>query len=92
MKGFLKVISIVFLGCAQQVAPTGGPKDVTPPEVLEEIPANLSAQFNGNVIEIKFDEFVQIKSAAEQVVISPPMLRSPIFSWNENLLSNLNRS
>lgn len=87
MKNLLQVVSILLLfGCAQQVAPTGGPKDVTPPEVLEEIPANLSTEFTGNAIEIKFDEFIQIKSAAEQVVISPPMLRAPSFQLKRKSL------
>jgi hypothetical protein len=80
MRKALQFISILlFFGCAQQVAPTGGPKDETPPKILGEIPPNLSTNFTGTEIEIPFDEYIQLRSANEQVVISPPMLKSPTY-------------
>jgi hypothetical protein len=87
MKKILQTISILLLfGCAQQVAPTGGPKDETPPKVLDEIPPNLSTNFIGKQIEIPFDEFIQLRSASEQVVISPPMLKTPTFQLKRKSL------
>lgn len=72
-------ITIVFItSCAQIVAPTGGPKDEVPPKVLKENPANKNTSFNEKKIIIKFDEFVQLKDADEQVVISPPMEEKPV--------------
>lgn len=87
MRRTLRYISILMLfGCAQQVAPTGGPKDETPPKILKEVPANLSTDFNAKQIVISFDEFIQLKSPAEQVVISPPMLRPPSYLLKQKSL------
>lgn len=78
MRRLLFIFGMLLLfSCAQQVAPTGGPKDETPPQVLEEIPPNLSTEFNSKEIEIAFDEFIQLRSASEQIVISPPILKQP---------------
>lgn len=77
---------LLLFGCAQQVAPTGGPKDETPPKILEEVPANLSTQFVGKQIEIRFDEFIQLKSTSEQVIISPPVLKTPTFQLKRKSL------
>lgn len=87
MRKTLRYISILMLfGCAQQVLPTGGPKDETPPKILKEVPANLSTDFNAKQIVISFDEFIQLKSTSEQVVISPPMLRSPSYQLKQKSL------
>ena len=87
MREALVVGTILLLfGCAQQVAPTGGPKDETPPKILSEEPANLSTEFNSNEIVISFDEFIQLKSPAEQVVISPPMMKSPTYQLKKKSL------
>ena len=75
-----------MFGCAQQVAPTGGPKDTTPPAVLYEKPANLSTNFTGQHIEIAFDEYIQLRSASDQVVISPPILQSPSYQFKKKSL------
>ncbi|MDC0303713.1 Ig-like domain-containing protein [Flavobacteriales bacterium] len=85
-----KVIGIVVVlsmfGCAQQVAPTGGPKDVTPPEVFSEAPANRSTDFTAQEVVISFDEFIQFKNPSEQIVISPPMLKSPTYQLKKKSL------
>lgn len=87
MRQFL--LAIVFLtmfGCAQQVAPTGGAKDVAPPKILSELPSNLSTDFKAHEIVISFDEFIQLKSASDQIVISPPMLKSPTYQLKKKSL------
>ena len=82
MKG--KIISIVLIlaaflltRCANVVAPTGGAKDITPPKVVEANPANHSIGFNGNKIELTFDEFVALNNASQQVLVSPPLATKP---------------
>lgn len=76
MRKFIYCILITMLGaCAQQVAPTGGPKDETPPKVLKCIPDSFTTHFPtkiGNHILIRFDEFIQVKDA-QQIIISPPI-------------------
>jgi uncharacterized protein (DUF2141 family) len=74
---FLYALVIFFTSCAQIVAPTGGPKDAVPPVVQKENPINKSTSFNEKKITIKFDEFIQLKDAEEQIVISPPFEEKP---------------
>ena len=82
---FYSVIIILF-GCAQQVAPTGGPQDQKPPEVLSELPLNRSTNFTENRIVISFDEFIQLKSPADQILISPPMAKLPSYALKKKSL------
>jgi hypothetical protein len=78
-KALMIVTLFCFWGCAQQVAPTGGQKDVAPPKILSEFPANLSTSFSAKEVVVSFDEFIQLKNTAEQVVISPPILKAPSY-------------
>jgi hypothetical protein len=71
-------IPVLFLfGCANVVAPTGGDKDSTPPQVVQSSPENESVDFSGRLIQIQFDEYVQLKDAFNQVIISPPLNETP---------------
>jgi hypothetical protein len=81
MKG--KIFRLLFLtaacagglwSCARQVAPTGGPKDITPPEVdsLYSTP-NYSTNFHKKRIELRFDEWITLTEVSTQVIVSPPL-------------------
>lgn len=82
MIGKIKYIAF-FLGlllltrCANVVAPTGGPKDITPPKVTVAEPANHSVNFNGKKIELTFDEYVTLTNANQEVLVSPPVATKP---------------
>ena len=74
MKGRLLVIlflSILLQQCAKQTAPTGGPKDQTPPTLTKSNPPNKSVNFKGDNIELTFDELVQLNNPREQIIITP---------------------
>ena len=73
--------------CANVIAPTGGPKDITPPKVLECIPANHSTDFTGNKFSITFDEFVKLDKISQQLLVSPPMAEIPDFRIKRKTLS-----
>ena len=82
MRRFLvSIVSIVLLvlanGCARQGYPTGGPKDEEPPVALGCKPANESRHFADNKFYIQFDEYVVLKNASENVLVSPPMKNKP---------------
>ncbi|MFH2096844.1 MAG: Ig-like domain-containing protein [Bacteroidota bacterium] len=83
MKNDLKYLLIVIIAClflcdcANIVAPTGGAKDVAPPEVKFSEPVNFSTGFRGNRINIRFDEFIQVQSINQNLIISPPMEEMP---------------
>lgn len=87
MRRVLAYVAALFLfSCAQQVAPTGGPKDDTPPKILSEVPENLSTDFAGKLIVISFDEFIQLTSPAEQIIISPPVRIQPSYQLKKKSL------
>jgi len=72
------MIVLLFAQCATPVAPKGGPKDLTPPGVVvEESTQNPMINFDIEEIHITLDEWVQLKNAATQMVISPPIEPRP---------------
>ena len=78
IKYIVLFLSSLFLTrCANVVAPTGGPKDNTPPKVTVAEPANHSVNFNGKKIEITFDEYVTLTNANQEVLVSPPLATKP---------------
>ncbi len=80
------IVILTMWGCAQQVAPTGGPKDEAPPEVLSQLPKNESTNFASNQIVIGFNEFIQLKNPIEQIIISPPLLTQPKYLLKQKTL------
>ncbi|MBE0637818.1 MAG: Ig-like domain-containing protein [Bacteroidales bacterium] len=88
---------MLLFGCASQVSPGGGPKDAEPPVVVRSEPLNFSTSFNQSTIQLTFNEFVKLKQANEQILISPPMKVRPeyrlrgktvIIDLKEELLPN----
>ncbi len=71
------IILSALASCAQMVAPSGGPKDVKPPNIAESKPPNKTINFNASQIKIKFDEYIQLKDP-EQIVISPILPNKPL--------------
>ncbi len=74
---FAFLVSIFLTSCAIQVPPAGGDQDTSAPKVLESVPENSSTNFTGHEISIRFDEFIQLKDAQTQLVISPPLNQFP---------------
>lgn len=69
------MILLCIYGCASTGNPSGGPKDKTPPKILDEKSTpNLQTNFTKQRIELNFDEFVNLKNPLQQVVISPPLI------------------
>ena len=73
------VYAIIIFSCANPVSPTGGPKDETPPQVIDSEPPNWSINFNSKNIKIDFDEYVELNNPNEQVIISPPLDGRPVY-------------
>lgn len=72
MKYLLYCIFIfITLSCAQFVPPTGGPTDKTPPKLLTSSPTNKTKNFDGKVISMDFDEFVDITALKQELIIIP---------------------
>lgn len=72
------VLGLGIFGCANRGAgPQGGPKDTIPPVVVACTPQNGATMVTRNVIEIEFDELVNVDNAAKNVTISPPQQVMP---------------
>ncbi|MBU2950731.1 Ig-like domain-containing protein [Tamlana agarivorans] len=71
------LVGAVFVNCANRGTPSGGPKDKLPPKIIKSSPENYSTHFEGNEIEITFDEYIKIKDIQKQLIISPPMEYQP---------------
>lgn len=67
---FLGGISLLA-GCAKEVAPTGGKKDLIPPKVVKVFPENKTTNFASNYIELEFDELVEANSLKQEMIITP---------------------
>jgi hypothetical protein len=74
---YITALIAIFTRCAQVAPLTGGDRDLAPPKLLEAKPANASLNFTGNIIELKFDEFVQVNDIANQVIITPQTKELP---------------
>lgn len=77
---FIFHFSFFISSCARQGYPTGGPKDEAAPVALGTSPANESRHFTENKFFIQFDEYVVLKNATENVLVSPPMKQKPEFT------------
>lgn len=76
----LAVIVFLFTACAQIVAPTGGPRDTTPPKMVKVMPIPNSLNFDQNTeIKITFDEFMEINNPNEKTMVSPPLKNAPTY-------------
>ncbi len=76
----LLMIVSVFFDCARRGTPTGGPKDTIPPVLVKAIPEIESVNFKGDKIKIYFDEYIKMKDANKNLVISPPQKTDPIIT------------
>lgn len=75
----LALLLTAIAGCAKQGYPSGGPKDEQPPKVVGTKPANESRNFDSRQFSIAFDEYIVVKNAENNVLISPPMREKPEF-------------
>lgn len=71
---------LLFLNsCADPRPLTGGPTDTKPPKIdsTRYSSPNFQTNFRDKEIILTFDEWVQLKDAYNQVIISPPMTERP---------------
>lgn len=74
------LIGIVLLqSCAEQRPLTGGPTDKTPPMIdpMKYSTPNYQTNFDDDEVVLTFNEWVVLKNAYNQVLISPPIEEKP---------------
>jgi uncharacterized protein (DUF2141 family) len=73
----LYVVAATNAGCGQIGMPTGGPKDSIPPRLVSASPKLNSTNVTGNKITLTFNEYVDLKDAQTNVLISPLPKKQP---------------
>ncbi len=68
---FPVVLPVLFLSCANQIGPSGGPIDTVPPKIIATYPAPYTLHFRDNRIDLAFDKYVDQRSVEESIFISP---------------------
>ncbi|HNB80741.1 MAG TPA: Ig-like domain-containing protein [Chitinophagaceae bacterium] len=85
MKYFpLPVFILLWTSCANIVSPTGGTRDTTAPKLIRRSLPDSATRFTGGTIVFSFDEFIQLKDANQQVVITPLLNSSPSIRCRKN--------
>lgn len=65
---------LVWTGCANPLPPGGGPRDTTPPSVVEARPAQGAVNVEQDVIvEIAFSEYIERGSFSQALSIAPAL-------------------
>jgi uncharacterized protein (DUF2141 family) len=64
---------LILSSCAKQGYPSGGPKDTAPPKAVASKPDNETHHFDRQQFYIEFDEYVVLRDADNNVLVSPPL-------------------
>ncbi len=80
-------IAVSNAGCAQIGAPTGGPKDSIPPRLVNASPKLNSVNVTGNKITLTFNEYVELREAQTNVLISPFPKKTPTIDYKLKTVS-----
>ncbi len=67
----LLVLPVLLSRCAQVAQPPGGKKDSLAPKLLKSIPTNRQLNYTGRVVELQFNEYVNIENLQQKTVITP---------------------
>ena len=70
-------VATLVAACARTGYPSGGETDRTPPVITRVTPENRSTNFSAKGFTLETDEYVVLKDANNQVIISPPMKQFP---------------
>ena len=75
-------VTLYFYSCANQLPPSGGDDDKTPPEIISIYPKPNSINYKDNKLRFKFDEYVDRRSFEESFFISPKPKGGYEFDWS----------
>ncbi len=82
LKKLLSLFFVILMGlalwqCAKRGTPSGGPQDITPPQITRTEPDNFSTNFKAEKIRLYFDEFIKLQDVQNQLIVSPPLKYPP---------------
>lgn len=64
-------MQVAITGCANIVPPAGGARDSLPPQLIRSSPPNGTRFFSEKVINLTFDEYVDLDNPGQNMIISP---------------------
>ncbi len=71
------IFLIILSGCASQSPLSGGERDNIPPELIYASPPQYATNINPKKLEFVFNEFIQIRSLQQKLLVSPPLKYTP---------------
>lgn len=74
---FISATVIFLYSCAQIVTPTGGERDILPPQLISVYPDNQTTNFQEKKITFYFNEYIALKDISNQLIVSPPFNNQP---------------
>lgn len=75
---YTTLLITLLCGCANMAqGPTGGKKDMTPPQFVSSTPEQNGKNVKDKHIEIFFDEYLQLSNPSQNIVVSPPQKGNP---------------
>jgi len=90
---FLSFLSFLISGCARMGQPDGGWYDDDPPQVIGSTPAERAVNVTDKKITIRFDEYIKLADATQNVIVSPPQMEMPeIKATRKNIVVELKDS
>lgn len=93
---YFVIAGILLSSCAQVGSVSGGPKDEVAPVPKSIEPPNETVRFQGNQIELEFDDFVKLNNPNQTISVIPPDFKvnasvvgkSVLLEWEEALKPN----
>lgn len=89
---FLIIIILLMLkisSCANISQPQGGPMDTIPPQLLTAIPSHSSLNFEGQEVELTFNEFIAVEDINNKLIITPRLEENFEYKLNKKTISVL---
>ncbi len=87
------LISSIVTSCANIIPPSGGPRDSLPPNLITAFPKDSAINVTTKKITLTFDEFVEVKDIAQQVLVNPVQESQPNIDYKlKNVYINLKDS
>lgn len=76
------LMSVLFIKCANQLPPDGGPIDRIPPQIIKSYPNQRSNNVQTDYVEFTFSEYINKRSVYNSIFISPYFKDDLIYKWS----------
>ncbi len=75
---------VLLASCANPQAPSGGPRDETPPSVVQTRPVRdtINVPTSTEVLRIEFSEYIERSSFSQALSVTPTFEQRPEVSWS----------